>query len=440
MNQVASGVAAGAFSYTGSEATSPPKHLETNPEYAERDLTEACREKLMKKKIGIVFGTRPDAIKMAPVIFELRKHSDEFEPVVISTGQHRQMLDQVLQVFDVGADIELDLMCPNQTLSGLTCRILTAMDGLLAEKPVDCLIVQGDTTTAFAAALAAFYRKVPVAHVEAGLRTRNNFQPWPEEVNRRLAAVVTQLHFAPTPLSRDNLLDEAVPRKDVVVTGNTIVDSVEKLLEMQALDHPLPPGVPDDGGPLVLVTSHRRESWGAELENVCNAIADLVELFPQIHVVYPVHLNPNVRTTVEAMLGNQDRVHLTAPVDYFEFLSLLRRCHFVLTDSGGVQEEAPIFHKPVLVLRNVTERPEASMMGMAKIVGTSREAIVGEASRLLSSEVEYESMTAGECPYGDGRAAARIAIAVSRWLEGEEPVLYEWEQFQGAGSEEQLAA
>jgi UDP-N-acetylglucosamine 2-epimerase (non-hydrolysing) len=394
----------------------------------------------MKKRIGIVFGTRPDAIKMAPVVFELRKHPSEFEAVVISTGQHRQMLDQVLQVFDVAADFELDLMRHNQTLNGLTCRILTAMDALLAENPLDCLLVQGDTTTAFAAALAAFYRKVPVAHVEAGLRSRDLLQPWPEEANRRLAAVVTQLHFAPTPLSRDNLLAESIPAEDVVVTGNTIVDSVERLLQMQIIDHPLPEGVPDDGSPLVLVTSHRRESWGAELENICNAILELVERFPEIRVVYPVHLNPNVCTTVQALLANRDRVHLIAPVDYFQFLSLLRRCYLVLTDSGGVQEEAPIFHKPVLVLRKVTERPEASLMGMAKVVGTSREVIVHEASRLLSSEFAYQTMAAGECPYGDGSAATRIATALSRWLEGEQPVLHDSEQFQGAGSKEPVAA
>lgn len=394
----------------------------------------------MKKRIGIVFGTRPDAIKMAPVVFELRKDLSQFEPIVISTGQHRQMLDQVMQAFGVNADIELDLMRHNQSLSELTCRILTSMDSLLARNPLDCLIVQGDTTTAFAAALAAFYKKVPVAHVEAGLRSRDLFQPWPEEANRRLAAVVTELHFAPTPLSRDNLLAEAVSPEDVVVTGNTIVDSVERLLEMQTIDLPLPEGVPDDGSPIVLVTSHRRESWGIELENICNAILELVARFPHIRVVYPVHMNPNVTSTVQTMLGNRDRVHLVPPVDYFQFLSLLRRCYLVLTDSGGVQEEAPIFHKPVLVLRKVTERPEASLLGMAKIVGTSRDAIVDAASRLLSSEFAYQTMAAGECPYGDGHAAARIATALSRWLEGERPVLHDSEQFQGAGSKQPVAA
>jgi UDP-N-acetylglucosamine 2-epimerase (non-hydrolysing) len=392
----------------------------------------------MKKRIGIVFGTRPDAIKMAPVVFALRQHANEFTPVAISTGQHRQMLDQVLQVFGVTADIELDLMRHNQTLNGLTRRILESMDSLLAENPLDCLIVQGDTTTAFAAALAAFYRKVPVAHVEAGLRSRDIFQPWPEEANRRLAAVVTQLHFAPTPLARANLLAEAVPPQDVVVTGNTIVDSVKRLLEMESIEHPLPDGVPDDGSPLVLMTSHRRESWGAELENICDSILELIERFPHIRVVYPVHMNPNVVSTVEARLGKRDRVHLIPPVDYLQFLSLLRRCYLVLTDSGGVQEEAPIFHKPVLVLRKVTERPEASLMGMAKVVGTSREVIVSEASRLLSSEFAYQKMAAGDCPYGDGHAADRIATALSRWLEGEKPVLHEWEQFQGGASKQDV--
>lgn len=393
----------------------------------------------MPKRIGIVFGTRPDAIKMAPVMLELRKHPAEFEVVAISTGQHRQMLDQVLQAFEVGADIELDLMRHNQTLNGLTRRILEAMDTLLSENPLDCLLVQGDTTTAFAAALAAFYKKVPVAHVEAGLRSRDLFQPWPEEANRKLAAVVTQLHFAPTPLSRDNLLAECVPSESVLVTGNTIVDAVERLLEMQTIEHPLPADVPDDGSKLVLVTSHRRESWGTELENICDAILELVQRFPEIRVIYPVHLNPNVTSTVEARLANRDRVHLIPPVDYFQFLSLLRRSYLVLTDSGGVQEEAPIFHKPVLVLRKVTERPEASQMGMAKIVGTAREVIVHEASRLLSNQFAYQTMASGDCPYGDGLAAARIATALSRWLDGEQPILLDSEQFQGTVSEARIA-
>src|SRR5437588_2524426 len=365
--------------------------------------------------IGIVFGTRPEAIKLAPVIFELRRRPDEFQLALISTAQHRHMLDQVLDIFEITPDVDLDLMTPNQTLAGITCRVLQAMDELLQQRPLDCLMVQGDTTTAFAAALAAFYRKVPVAHVEAGLRSRDIFNPYPEEVNRRLASVTTHLHFAPTQLARENLLAEAVEAERIVVTGNTVVDAQHILVERGAADQPLPAGVPDDGKRIVLLTSHRRESWGTELQNVCDAVLDLVERFDDIRIVYPVHMNPNVRDTVQTRLGNVDRVHLTAPLDYFAFLSLLRRSYLILTDSGGVQEEAPTFGKPVLVLRKVTERPEASMAGLSIIVGTSRERIVTEASRLLSDAVAYRAMSEAENPYGDGRAAARIAESLARW-------------------------
>jgi len=291
-------------------------------------------------------------------------------------------------------------------------------------------MIQGDTTTAFGAALAAFYRRVPVAHVEAGLRSRDIYNPYPEEVNRRLAGVVTELNFAPTPLARENLLAEGVAPEKIVVTGNTVVDSVKMLLEMKALDRPLPEGVPDDDSRIILITSHRRESWGVELENICGAIADLVHSFPDCRVVYPVHMNPNVRNTVMSQLGNMERVHLIAPLDYFGFLSLLRRCYFVLTDSGGVQEEAPTFGKPVLVLRKVTERPEASIMGLSRIVGTSRNAIVEEASELFSNRAAYRSMSEGGNPYGDGRAAERIVESLSRWFHGKKPMLEDWRQFQ----------
>lgn len=397
---------------------------------------------MMSKRpvVGVVFGTRPEAIKLAPVIFELQKRADEFEPVVIATSQHRQMLDQVLDVFGIRPDIDLDLMQPNQSLSAITRRLLEAMDDVLGRKSIDCLLVQGDTTSAFAAALAAFYRRVPVAHVEAGLRSRDLNNPWPEEANRRLAGVVTGLHLAPTPLARQNLIDESVPLENVVVTGNTVVDSVEMLLEMNALERPLPAGIPDDGSRIILITSHRRESWGAELEDICGAICDLVQTFSDVRVIYPVHLNPNVRNTVLAHLNNIDRVHLIPPVDYFEFLSLLRRCHIVLTDSGGVQEEAPTFHKPVLVLRKVTERPEASMMGLAKVVGTRRETIVREASRLLRNALAYSAMASGSNPYGDGNASERIAETLLRWTRGERPLLEEWQQFQGITQIEQAAA
>jgi UDP-N-acetylglucosamine 2-epimerase (non-hydrolysing) len=388
--------------------------------------------------VGVVFGTRPEAIKMVPVIFELQKRSDEFQPVLIATSQHRQMLDQVLEVFRIHPEIDLDLMQPNQSLNSLTRRILEATDSVLQSTPLDCLMIQGDTTTAFGAALAAFYRRVPVAHVEAGLRSRDIYNPYPEEVNRRLAGVVTELNFAPTPLARKNLLAEGVASEKIAVTGNTVVDSVKMLLEMKALDRPLPEGVPDDDSRIILITSHRRESWGVELENICGAIAELVHSFPDCRVVYPVHMNPNVRTTVMSLLGNMDRVHLTEPLDYFGFLSLLRRCYFVLTDSGGVQEEAPTFGKPVLVLRKVTERPEASIMGLSRIVGTSRSAIVEEASELFSNRAAYRSMSEGGNPYGDGRAAERIVESLSRWFNGKKPLLEHWRQFHGMARAEQV--
>jgi UDP-N-acetylglucosamine 2-epimerase (non-hydrolysing) len=390
-------------------------------------------------RVGVVFGTRPEAIKLAPVISTLKQQSDQFEPFLISTAQHRSMLDQVMQVFGITPDIDLDLMQPNQTLSSLTCRVLQAMDPVFAQNELDGLIVQGDTTTAFAAALAAFYRKVPVIHVEAGLRSRDVMNPFPEEVNRRLAGVVTSLHCAPTSIARDNLFAEGVPADHIVTTGNTVVDAVEMLVNMKMADQELPACVPDDGSRMLLITSHRRESWGTELENICDAIADLVNRFDDVRAIYPVHMNPNVRSTVMSRLGSLDRVHLIEPVDYFGFLSLLRRCYMVLTDSGGVQEEAPTFGKPVLVLRKVTERPEASLMGLARIVGTSREAIVHEATDILGSTVVYRTMSEGQNPYGDGRASARIAESISRWLNGVKPALEADQQFD-SGIREQIAA
>ncbi|HWC19514.1 MAG TPA: UDP-N-acetylglucosamine 2-epimerase (non-hydrolyzing), partial [Terriglobales bacterium] len=328
---------------------------------------------------------------MAPVISELKQRSEHFNPLLISTAQHRSMLDQVLNVFGITPDIDLDLMQPNQSLSSLTCRVLQALDSVLSANPLDALLVQGDTTTAFAAALAAFYHRIPVAHVEAGLRSRDIANPFPEEVNRRLAGVVTALHFAPTSIAFANLVSEGIPAAHIVKTGNTVVDAVKMLVAMQMADQALPAEVPDDGSRILLITSHRRESWGTELENICDAIRDVVTIFTDVRAIYPVHMNPNVRTTVMSRLGTLDRVHLIEPVDYFAFLSLLRRSYLVLTDSGGVQEEAPTFGKPVLVLRKVTERPEASMMGLARIVGTSREAIVREASDILASSIVYRT-------------------------------------------------
>lgn len=389
-------------------------------------------------QVGVVFGTRPEAIKLAPVISELNSRSKQFQPFLISTAQHRSMLDQVLNLFGIAPHVDLDLMQPNQTLSDLTCRVLRSMDSVLSNNPLDALVVQGDTTTAFAAALAAFYRRIPVIHVEAGLRSRDIANPFPEEVNRRLAGVVTALHCAPTSLARENLLREGILADQIVTTGNTVVDAVKMLVEMQMADQPLPAGVPNDGSRILLITSHRRESWGTELENICDAIRDIVTSFSDVRAIYPVHMNPNVRGTVMTQLGNLDRVHLIEPMDYFGFLSLLRRCYLVLTDSGGVQEEAPTFGKPVLVLRKVTERPEASMIGLARIVGTTREAIVREASDILGSTVVYRTMSEGVNPYGDGHAAARIVESLWRWMNGETPVLNLLQQFD-SGVKEQIA-
>lgn len=379
--------------------------------------------------VAVVIGTRPEAIKMAPVIYQLKKREREFKCVVISTAQHRHMLDQVLEVFDIRLDIDLNLMCPNQSLNRLAAKIFEAVDGALTQVSPDFLLVQGDTTTAFAAAVAAFHLKIPVGHVEAGLRSRDLSNPFPEEANRRLVSVVAKLHFAPTSLAMDNLLEAGVPRKNIALTGNTVVDAVEMFLGMSTIEDSPLPGLPLNGDRILLVTSHRRESWGTDLENICSSLVELTEAFPDVRVVYPVHMNPNVRNTVEAMLGGRDRIHLTAPLDYLTFARLMRRCHLILTDSGGVQEEAPAFHKPVLVLRKVTERPEASLMGLSKVVGTSREKIVREASRLLADPKAYETMRDGENPYGDGRAAERILDAISRYFAGISPPLEETEEF-----------
>jgi UDP-N-acetylglucosamine 2-epimerase (non-hydrolysing) len=375
-------------------------------------------------RIIAVLGTRPEAIKLALVIHELRRRSDEFETAVVHTGQHRTMLDHALKLFQIKPDFDLDVMRPNQTLSSLTGRVVDTVENACHRFEPDMVLVQGDTTTAFASALAAYYCKIPVGHVEAGLRSYDIYNPFPEEANRRLVSVLTEIHFAPTALSRDALLAEGIPAAKIVVTGNTVVDALRGL---GALPHswentPLA-DIPMDGSRLVLVTSHRRESFGSDQENMCLALKDLVEKHPDIRIIYPVHLNPNVQNTVKSLLGGADRIHLTQPLDYITFVSLLRRCFLVLTDSGGVQEEAPTFAKPVLVLRKVTERPEASQFGMARIIGMSRDRIVGETERLLTDPQAYQDMSEGENPYGDGKAAERIVEAIGRWHQKIRPLL-----------------
>ncbi|MBV9181296.1 MAG: UDP-N-acetylglucosamine 2-epimerase (non-hydrolyzing), partial [Acidobacteria bacterium] len=366
----------------------------------------------------------PEAIKLALVIKELRRRSNEFETAVVHTGQHRTMLDNALQLFKIKPDFDLDVMRPNQTLSSLTARVLDTVENACRRFEPHMLLVQGDTTTAFASALAAYYCKIAVGHIEAGLRSYDIYNPFPEEVNRRLVAIMTEIHFAPTALSRDQLVAERVPLNKIVVTGNTVVDALRELSGLSgSLENSVLAKIPQDSSRLVLVTSHRRESWGADQESMCLALKDLVKKHSDIRVIYPVHMNPNVRSTVNALLEGTERIHLTEPLDYIGFVSLLQRCFLVLTDSGGVQEEAPTFHKPVLVLRKVTERPEASQFGMAKIIGMTRESIVQEADQLLSNPDAYEDMASGENPYGDGRASERIVEAVARWHEKKTPLL-----------------
>jgi UDP-N-acetylglucosamine 2-epimerase (non-hydrolysing) len=384
----------------------------------------------MPPRIAVVVGTRPEAIKMAPVIQALRNRPGEFECVVVSTAQHREMLDQVLTLFSIVPDIDLDIMRPDQHLSSLTALAINLLTTALGETRPDLLLVQGDTTTAFAAALAALYVKVPVGHVEAGLRSHDLRNPFPEEANRCLISTIADLHFAPTERARRALLNESVPAARVMVTGNTVVDSFEVLVKQVSTSGVTPlPQLSLDGSRVLLVTSHRRESWGGELESICLALKDIAAAFPDVQVVYPVHLNPNVQRTVRRVLQGAERIHMVPPLDYFTFLSVMQRSYLILTDSGGVQEEAPSLQIPLLVLRTLTERPEACEAGVAKIVGTDRATIVKEASRLLSDNGAYRAMAQAGNPFGDGHASARIATAVSRWVQGMVPMLDADEQF-----------
>jgi UDP-N-acetylglucosamine 2-epimerase (non-hydrolysing) len=369
-----------------------------------------------RRRIMTIMGTRPEGIKMAPVIRELRRRSEQFEAVVVATGQHREMLGQVLAAFDIQPQIDLALMQHNQALAAFASRAIAALSNLYAEMKPDAVLVQGDTTTVMSAALAAFYHRIKVGHVEAGLRSFDRQNPFPEEINRRVAGCVADLHFAPTERAKQNLLREGVPPGSVFVTGNTIVDALQSIrlegeFENRSLD-----AVAVSGRRIILVTAHRRENHGPPLAAICDALRTLVAKFKDIEVVYPVHLNPSVRGPVFDSLGSTPRIHLVDPVSYGDLLRLMQRCHLILTDSGGIQEEAPSFHKPVLVLRDVTERPEVIEVGAGKIVGTNRDRIVAETSRLLSDPAAYQAMSSTANPFGDGRAAERIVDALAKAL------------------------
>ncbi|MGB8645932.1 MAG: UDP-N-acetylglucosamine 2-epimerase (non-hydrolyzing) [Anaerolineae bacterium] len=358
-------------------------------------------------KVLSIFGTRPEAIKMAPVVRELRKYP-EIEARVCVTGQHREMLDQVLQLFEIMPDYDLNVMQPNQQLAATTARVLDQIDPVLVAERPDWVLVQGDTTTAMGAALAAFYRRIAVGHVEAGLRTHDKYQPFPEEINRRIADAVAEAFFAPTAVSRQNLLSENLPGGKILVTGNTVIDALLQVVQKPFVwEESVLRAIPALA-PVILVTAHRRENFGEGIENICHALAEIAARHPELYLVYPVHLNPNIQTPVARILGSRPNILLTAPMDYLSLAHLMKRARIVITDSGGLQEEAPSLGKPVLVLRDVTERPEAVQAGTVKLVGTDRARIVAETERLLNDTAEYEQMARAVNPYGDGHASERI--------------------------------
>ena len=360
--------------------------------------------------VALVVGTRPEAIKMAPVYSALLEAQD-VTPVWVSTAQHRQLLDQVLTVFGITPDVDLDLMRPDQSLGDLTAAVVQGVQATLADLRPDAVLVHGDTTTCLGSTLAAFYERIPVGHVEAGLRTYRLDAPWPEEMNRRLTDPICRWCFAPTEGAAENLRAERIDHAAIHVTGNTVVDALVATRDRIRAIPPDVPGVPAaalDGRRLVLVTGHRRESFGRPLEQLCLALADLVRSHDDVVVVYPVHLNPNVKGPVHDILGGHGRIVLAEPLPYLPFVALMDRCEIIVTDSGGIQEEAPSLGKPVLVTRSVTERPEAVAAGCAKLVGTDRATVVAEASRLLDDPDAYAAMASPNNPYGDGRAASRI--------------------------------
>jgi UDP-N-acetylglucosamine 2-epimerase len=377
------------------------------------------------KKVMLVFGTRPEAIKMAPLVKEFQKYPEQFQTIVCVTGQHREMLDQVLHIFEIEPDYDLNIMKQGQDLYDVTARVLIGMRDVLKETQPDVVLVHGDTTTSTATALAAFYQQIPVGHVEAGLRTHNVYSPWPEEMNRQITGRIATYHFAPTPLSRQNLLDEGIKEEAITVTGNTVIDALYMVVDRIKNDKTLDFGLNcslikagydvdrlNDGKKLVLITGHRRENFGDGFISMCQAIKTLSEKYPDVDFVYPMHLNPNVRKPIHEVFGEDlsglGNMFFIEPLEYLSFVYLMEKSTIVLTDSGGIQEEAPGLGKPVLVMRDTTERPEALEAGTVKLVGTNFEKIVREVSALLDDREYYDKMSKAVNPYGDGKACERI--------------------------------
>lgn len=365
------------------------------------------------KKVMLVFGTRPEAIKMCPLVRELQLRPEEFETVVCVTGQHREMLDQVLKVFKVEPDHDLHVMRPGQTLFDVTCDVLRGLKPVMEEERPDCVLVHGDTTTSFAAALAAFYLQIPVGHVEAGLRTRNLASPWPEEFNRQAVDVVSNWYFAPTETSRRNLLDEAKPDDSIFVTGNTGIDALRHTVR-EDYSHPVLDWA--EGSRLVLITAHRRENLGEPMHRMFRAIRRVMEERPDVKAVYPIHMSPQVRRAAHEELDGFDRLRIIDPLEVVDFHNFMARSYLIMTDSGGIQEEAPSLGKPVLVMRDTTERPEGVEAGTLRLVGTDEGNIYREFSRLLDDPEEYEAMSHASNPYGDGHASERIAAILSEGI------------------------
>ena len=368
------------------------------------------------KVVMFVFGTRPEAIKMAPVILELKKHSDMLVPLIVLTGQHKEMLQQVMKVFNLKEDYNLDIMAESQSLSQITTKTIQGLEGVIFREKPDLIVVQGDTSTAFAAGLCAFYNKIPIAHIEAGLRTFDKMSPYPEEVNRKLLSVIADLHFAPTLQSAENLVEEKVPKQTIYCTGNTVIDALYEIsarpFDIETLGIPL-----DPNKKLILVTTHRRESFGDPMKKTCEAIKRLALKYKdQVEVVLPIHKNPIVSSVVNNILGDVSNIHLVEPMDYEPFIHLMKASYIILTDSGGVQEEAPSLGKPVLVLREKTERPEAVMAGTVKLVGMDEELIFQEGEKLLTNKEEYQKMERAINPYGDGKASERIISAILHYF------------------------